>query len=37
LPEYLLFRIHTVAPIELHVAQTDKVTTHPRVLLLGSF
>src|SRR5262245_4355379 len=37
LPEHLLFRIHTVAPIELHVAQTDKVTTHPRVLLLGSF
>src|SRR5262245_39537864 len=34
LPEYLLFWIHPVAPIELHVAQTDKITTHPRVLLL---
>src|SRR5919109_2491761 len=31
LPEDLLFWIHTVAPIELHVAQANKVTPHPRV------
>src|SRR4051794_23872884 len=34
LPEHLLFLVHAVASIELHVAQADKVTTHPRVLLL---
>src|SRR5436309_8236854 len=34
LPEYLLFRVHAVASVKLHVAQADKITTHPRVLLL---
>ena len=34
LSEDLLFRIDAVAPVELHVAQTDEVATHPHLLLL---